>query len=57
MNGMFSNSRGLRDLAKHLFFADCVIYHNLDFLGIFETGRRDFLQALLNRLSGGVDFT
>ena len=57
MNGMFSNSRGLRDLAKHLFFADCVRDHNLDFLGISETVRRDFSQALLNCLSGGVDFT
>lgn len=57
MNGMFSNSRGLRDLAKHLFFANCVMDHKLDFLGISETGRRDFSQALLNRLSGGVDFT
>jgi len=42
MNDIFSNSRGLRDLAKYLFFADCVRYHNLDFLGISETGRRDF---------------
>ena len=57
MNGMFSNSRGLRDLAKYLFFADCVRDHNLDFLGISETGRRDFSQAQLNRLYGGVDFT
>src|SRR3954468_17688075 len=57
MNEMFSNSRGLRDLVKHLFFADCVRDHKLDFLGISETGRRDFSQALLNCLSGGVDFT
>jgi hypothetical protein len=56
MNGMLSNSRGLGDLAKHLFFADCVRDHNLDFLAISETGRRDFPQSFLNRLSGGVDF-
>jgi hypothetical protein len=54
MNGMLSNSRGLGDLAKHLFFADCVGDHNLDFLAISETGRRDFPQSFLNRLSGGV---
>ena len=42
MNGMFSNSRGLGDLAKHLHFADCVRDHNLDFLAISKTGKRDF---------------
>ena len=57
MNGMFSNSRGLRDLAKHLFYADLVRDHKLDFLAISETGRRDFSGSLLNRLSGGVEFT
>jgi hypothetical protein len=56
MNGMLSNCRGLGDLAKHLFFADCIRDHNLDFHAISETGRRDFPQNLLNRLSGGVDF-
>jgi hypothetical protein len=56
MNGMFSNSRGLGDLAKHLFFADCIRDHNLDFLAISETGRRDFSQSFLNCLSGGADF-
>jgi hypothetical protein len=56
MNGIFSNSRGLGDLAKHLFFADCIRDHNLDFLAISETGRRDFTQSFLSRLSGGVDF-
>jgi hypothetical protein len=29
----------------------------LDFLGISETGRRDYSTSLLNRLSGGDDFT
>jgi hypothetical protein len=57
MNGMFANSRGLDDLAKHLHFADCIRDHSLDFLAISETGRRDFLQSLLNRISGGIDFT
>jgi hypothetical protein len=56
MNGMFTNSRGLRDLAKHLHIAHCIRDHNLDFVAISETGRRDFSQCLLNRLSGGVDF-
>ena len=57
MNGMFANSRGFSDLAKHLHFADCIRDHNLDFLAISETGRRDFSQSLLNRISGGIDFT
>jgi hypothetical protein len=39
MNGMFSNSRGIGDLAKHLFFADSIRDHNLYFLAISETGR------------------
>jgi hypothetical protein len=27
------------------------------FIGISETGRRDYSQSFLNRLSGGADFT
>ena len=56
MNGMFTNSRDLGDLAKHLHFAGSIRDHNLDFLAISETGRREFSQSLLNRLSGGLDF-
>jgi hypothetical protein len=56
MNGMFLNSRGLGDLAKHLHIADCSRDYNLDFVAISETGRRDFSQSLLNRLSGGTDY-
>ena len=56
MNGMFANSRGLSDLAKHLHFAGCVRDHDLDFLAISETGKREFSQSLLNRLSGGIEF-
>ena len=44
MNGIFINSRGLGDLTKHLHFADAVRNHNLDFLAISETGRREFSQ-------------
>jgi hypothetical protein len=56
MNGMFNNSRGLGDLAKHLHIDHCINDHNLDFIGILETERRDFSQTLLDRLSGGVEF-
>ena len=56
MNGMFMNSRGLGDLAKHLHIAQCIRDHNLDFVAISETGRRDFPATVLNRISGGFDF-
>ena len=39
MNGIFENSRGLGDLAKHLNIAHQVRDYNLDFLAISETGR------------------
>ena len=54
MNGIFENSRGLGDLAKHLNIAHHVRDYKLDFLAISETGRRDFPSTLLDRLSGGV---
>ena len=57
MNGFFKNSRGLRDLAKHASIADAIRDHRLDFVGISETGKRDYSASLLNRLSGGVEFT
>ena len=57
MNGIFENSRGLRDLAKHARIADFIRHHRLDFVGISETGKSDFSVSLVNRLSSGVDFT
>jgi hypothetical protein len=39
MNGMFSNTRGLRDLAKHLHTANSIGEHCLDFVAISETGK------------------
>jgi hypothetical protein len=51
-----SRNRGLGDLAKHLYIVDCCRNYNLDFLAISETGRRDFSQSPLNRLSGGIDY-
>jgi hypothetical protein len=56
MNDIFKNSRGLGDLSKHLHIAYCISDHNLDFVAISETSRREFSQCLLDRLSGGVDF-
>ena len=37
--------------------ADSIRDHHLDFVGISETGKRDFSVSLLIRLAGGVDFT
>jgi hypothetical protein len=56
MNEMFRNSRGLGDLAKHSHIADCCKDYNLDFIAISKTGKRDYSQSLLNRLSQGLDF-
>lgn len=53
---MFKNSRGLRDLAKHLHIAECIREHGLDFIAISETGKWNYLASLLNRLSGGENF-
>jgi hypothetical protein len=53
---MFRNSRVLCDLAKHSHIDDCCKDYNLDFIAIPETGKRDYSQSFLNRLSGGIDF-
>jgi hypothetical protein len=56
MNGMFKNSRGLKDLAKHLYIAESIKEHVLDFVAISETGKRNYSTSFLNRLSDGEDF-
>jgi hypothetical protein len=61
MNGMFSNSRGLGDLAKHVYVVDCYRDHNLDFVALSkwvdEITHQVFLTALLVvlTLSGCLD--
>ena len=57
MNGMFMNSRGIGDLAKHLHIAQCIRDHNLDFMAISYTGRRDFLGVSLTVFQAGWIFT
>jgi hypothetical protein len=56
MNDMFKNSKGLGDLAKHSHIADCCKDYNLNFIAISETGKRNYSQNLLHRLSGGINF-
>jgi hypothetical protein len=53
---MFKNSRGFRDLAKHLHTVYCCRDYNLNFMAISEKGKYDYSQSLLDRLSGGIDF-
>ena len=57
MRGMFWNSRGLSDLAKHKHASDCVRENELDFVAIFEAGKCDFRLHALDHLSGGLDYT
>lgn len=56
MRGMFWNSRGLSDLAKHKHVSDCVREHGLDFVAISEAGKCDFRPHVLDHLSGGFDY-
>jgi hypothetical protein len=56
MNGMFRNSRGLGDLAKHSHIADGCRDYDLDFIAILETGRQNFSQSFLDCLSDEINF-
>ena len=56
MRGMFWNTRGLGDLAKHKHIADCVKDHSLDFVAITESGKRDFPTRDLDHFSCGFDY-
>jgi exonuclease III/ubiquitin len=56
MKGIFWNSRGLGDLAKHNFLSNLSKEQHLNFIAIMETGRRDFSDSTLRHLCGGVDF-
>ena len=56
MKGIFWNSRGLGDLAKHRFLSDLVKEEQISFIALFETGRDDFLDHILKNLYAGRDF-
>jgi hypothetical protein len=56
MKGLYWNSRGLSDLAKHRYIAEVIKESNLDFVAIMESGKQDMQQSNLIRLSGGADF-
>jgi exonuclease III len=56
MKGVFWNSRGLGDLAKHRFLAELVKEEQINFIALSETGRDSFPDHVLKNLCGGRDF-
>jgi hypothetical protein len=56
MKGMFWNSRGLSDLAKTRFLRETSMEHNLAFIALLETDKKDFPQDTLNNFSGRRHF-
>jgi hypothetical protein len=56
MKGIFWNSRGLGDLAKHNFLSNLSKEQHMNFIAIMETSRSDFSDSTLRHLCGGVDF-
>jgi exonuclease III len=56
MKGVFWNSRGLGDLAKHKFLSDLVKEEQINFIALSETGRDDFPDHILKNLCAGRDF-
>ena len=56
MKGVFWNSRGLADLAKHRFLAELVKEEQINFIALSETGRDDFPDHILKNLCGGHEF-
>ena len=56
MKGIFWNSRGLGDLAKHKYILDVVRERQLDFVALMETGRSTCPDSLLRHLCGSLNF-
>jgi exonuclease III len=56
MKGVFWNSRGLADLAKHRFLAEPVREEQINFIALFETSRESFPDHVLKNLCAGRDF-
>jgi predicted SprT family Zn-dependent metalloprotease len=50
MKGVFWNSRGLTDLAKHRFLAKIVKEEQINFIALSETGRESFPDHVLKNL-------
>jgi hypothetical protein len=56
MRGIFWNSRGLSDLAKRRFISNSVKEHNLEFIALLETCKKEFSQSTLNNFGTGRNF-
>jgi exonuclease III len=56
MKGVFWNSRGLADLAKHKFLAELVKEEQINFIALSETGRESFPDHVLKNLCARRDF-
>ena len=55
MKGVFWNSIGFADLAKHKFLAE-LVKEQINFIALSETGRDDFPDHILKNLCGGYEF-
>ena len=55
-DGIFWNSRGLRDLAKFRFLSDLTKEQNLNFMTLLETCRKYFTDVELNNICEGKQF-
>jgi hypothetical protein len=56
MKGVFWNSNGLRDQAKFRFLFDSTKEHNLDFIAILDTKRKDFTTIELAHFCANKNF-
>jgi exonuclease III len=56
MKGIFWNSRGLGDLAKHEYLEGMVKEEQIDFIALMETGRDQFSDVTLKNLCGGKEY-
>jgi hypothetical protein len=56
MKGVFWNSRGLANLAKHRFLVELVKEEQINFIALSETGRESFPDHVLKNLCAGHDF-
>jgi hypothetical protein len=56
LKGLYWNSRGLLDLAKHRYIVDAIKERKLDFVAIMESGKQDMQRTNLSQLSGGAYF-
>ncbi|XP_024310192.1 uncharacterized protein LOC112268600 [Brachypodium distachyon] len=56
MKGLFWNSEGLRDPAKHRLIQENIHEQQLDFIALFETGRSNFTGPFLKHLASGLAY-